>query len=288
MNAITRPLLAVGAAFLWALSALAEIPENFKTSNLVAWCVAHRWDSENRSPAERAALLSELGIGRIAYNWRDADNPDFEAEILECRKQGIEYFAFWNENEDAFALFEKHGLRPQIWKTCPSPNADTQAERVAAAARRMLPFAKRAKALGSPFGLYNHRNWGGHPDNLIAVCKELRRQGCDNVGIVYNFHHSHDEMDRFEEYLDAMLPYLLCINLNGMADKDTVNHKTLENKIIPVGSGRHEMAMIKSVIKSGYKGPIGILDHIESQDTAKSLRDNLEGLKSIPALMQDK
>ena len=48
------------------------------------------------------------------------------------------------------------------------------------------------------------------------------------------------------------------------------------------------MAMIKSVIKSGYKGPIGILDHIESQDTAKSLRDNLEGLKSIPALMQDK
>lgn len=102
-------------------------------------------------------------------------------EIRQCQAHGIDYFAFWNENEDAFALFEKYGMSPQIWKTYPSPKADTQEERIAAA-KRMLPFAKRAQELGSPFGLYNHRNWGGHPENLVAVCQALHQLGCDNVG----------------------------------------------------------------------------------------------------------
>lgn len=90
-------------------------------------------------------------------------------------KHGIEYFAFWNENEEAFKLFEKYGLQPQIWKISPPPKVDSQEEKVAAAAIRIMPFEKRAKELGSPFGLYNHLNWGGHPENLIAVYRELHR-----------------------------------------------------------------------------------------------------------------
>lgn len=254
---------------------------NFQTDNLVAWCVAHRWDTADRSPAERAAMLSELGVGRLAYNWTLQDNPQFEEEILQCQKHGIEYFAFWNENEEAFKLFEKYGLHPQIWKISPSPKADSQKEKIVAAAKQMLPFAKRAKELGSQFGLYNHLNWGGQPENLVAVCRELHRLGYDNVGIVYNFHHSHEEMDRFAEYLQLMKPYLLCLNLNGMAKKDTLIKGSLENKILPIGSGIYEEAMIRTVIDSGYDGPIGIIGHLPTQDAEKSLRDNLAGLKSI-------
>ncbi len=148
-----------GIAFAGTLSIFAALPANFEKDNLVAWCVAHRWDTADRSPAERAAMLSDLGVGRLAYNWTQQDNPDFEEEILQCRKHGIEYLAFWNEKEDAFKLFEKYGLQPQIWKISPSPKVDSQEEKVAEAARRMMPFAKRAKELGSPFGLYNHLNW---------------------------------------------------------------------------------------------------------------------------------
>ena len=89
----------------------AEIPSNLKTGNLAVWCVAHQWDSKDRSPAEGRKLLSELGIGRLVYNWRADDNPDFEEEILQCKKQRIE----------SFVLFEKYGMRPQIWKICPFP-----------------------------------------------------------------------------------------------------------------------------------------------------------------------
>ncbi len=257
----------------------AEVPSNFKPENLVAWCVAHQWDAMDRSPAERAALLSELGIGRLAYNWRPQDNSDFEEEILQCQKHGIEFFAFWNENETAFDLVKTYKLRPQIWKICPSPKADSQEERVAEAVNRLLPFARRAQELGCQFGLYNHLNWGGHPENLVAVCRELRRRGCDNAGIVYNFHHSHEEMDRFPEYLPLMQPYLLCLNLNGMAEKDTIVKGSLENKILPIGSGRYEAAMIQAIVDSGYDGPIGIIDHFPEVDSEKRLRENLGGLK---------
>ena len=53
-----------------------------------------------------------------------------------------------------------------------------------------------------------------------------------------------------------MLPYLLCINLNGMANKDTLKPKSLENKILPIGSGLYEKGMIQAIIESGYDGPI--------------------------------
>ena len=271
------------ASILYAASVatFAELPLNFQPENLVAWCVAHRWDAADRNPEERAQLLTELGIGRLAYNWRTQDNPQFEEEILLCKQTGIDFFAFWNENEEAFALFEKYDVHPQIWKTLQSPKEDSQEAKLEAAVKRMLPFAKRALELDCPFGLYNHGSWGGHPENLVDVCQALRNLGYDNVGIVYNFHHAHEEMDRFAEYLDLMLPYLLCINLNGMANKDTLKPKSLENKILPIGSGLYEKGMIQAIIESGYDGPIGVIDHLDNQDTEKSLRENLAGLESF-------
>ena len=135
--------------------------------------------------------------------------------------------------------------------------------------------------MGSKFGLYNHGGWGGEPSNLVAVCQAFHARGDTHVGIVYNFHHGHSHIDDFDQVLEEMKPYLLCLNLNGMADPDTVNEKTHENKIIPLGSGKHERAMIETVRESGYVGPIGILGHIAEQDVEKSLRDNLVGLEKL-------
>ena len=108
MNAILQRFkiihFVVGIAFAGTPSIFGELPANFGKDSLVAWCVVHRWDTADRSPAERAVMLSELGVGRLAYNWTQQDNPQFEEEILQCQKYGIEYFAFWNENEEAFRL----------------------------------------------------------------------------------------------------------------------------------------------------------------------------------------
>ncbi len=268
-----------GDVFAWQQPT--EAPESFSKENLVAWCIVP-FDAKNRDPAERAAMVSDLGLKRVAYDWRKEHVATFEQEILEYKKHGIEYFAFWSWHDDMAPLIKKHGIQPQIWRTCPSPNGDTQADRVRSAAAAVLPFAQKADELGLQFGLYNHGGWGGKPDNLIAVCNHLRSEhDLDNVGIVYNFHHAHDDIGSFAESLQQLKPNLLCLNINGMADADKVAANPAQFKILSIGHGKHERAMIATVVQSGYAGPIGILGHRKQMDVRVALQENLDGLEAI-------
>ena len=139
---------------------------------------------------------------------------------------------------------------------------------------------QKVKALNCQVGLYNHGGWGGQPENLVAVCKALcTAADTESVGIVYNFHHAHDDIPEFANSLKLMQPYLLCLNLNGMIDAEQV--VGIETKVLPIGSGTHEQSMIETVIKSGYSGPIGILDHRPDLDSEEALKANLEGLDRL-------
>lgn len=223
-------------------------------------------------------MLKELGITRCAYDWRAEHVPTFEQEVLEYKKQGIEFFAFWSVHDEAFELFQKHDLHPQIWQTLADPGSkasdQSQAARVDAAAKQLIALAKRTKAMGCKLGLYNHGGWGGEPENLVAVCQRLRELGQDHVGIVYNFHHAHERIDDWDASLKKMLPYLHCINLNGMND-------AAQPKILGIGKGTHELPMIRAILNSGYQGPIGILDHRGDLDARESLQENRDGLRWV-------
>ena len=163
-----KNLLCLG--LLCALAFQAQAADNFSKERLVAWCIVP-FDAKKRGPAARAQMLKRLGIKRVAYDWRAQHVKEFEEEILQYKKHGLEFFAFWSTHEEAFALFEKYKLHPQIWRTLPSPKADSQEARVVAAAKALLPLVTRTKQLGCKLGLYNHGGWGGEPANLVAVCK---------------------------------------------------------------------------------------------------------------------
>jgi sugar phosphate isomerase/epimerase len=248
--------------------------ELFRRDNLVAWCIVP-FDKKQRGPRERAEMLQRLGFRKVAYDWREKHVPTFEQEIRAYRQYGLEFYAFWGEHDQAFQLFEEHGLHPQIWITVPSPRKATQLEKVAAAVEALTPLLQRTLKLKCKLGLYNHGHWGGQPENMVAVCEALRRRAqTDQVGIVYNFHHAHDQIHNFEAAFTLIEPYLLCLNLNGMNDR-------AQPKILPIGQGRHEKQMIDIVIDSGYQGPIGILDHRNELDAEVSLRQNLDGLSRV-------
>jgi hypothetical protein len=252
--------------------AVAQDVKVFARSNLVAWCIVP-FDSKNRGPAERAELVKRLGFTKVAYDWRANHVATFEDEILQYRKRGIEYFAFWGTHDRAFELFAKYGLHPQIWQTLGSPNAPTQEERVALAAKQMLPLVERTAKMKCKLGLYNHGGWGGEPENLVAVCKLLHeRYKANHVGIVYNLHHGHGHIDDFDATLARMKPYLLCLNLNGMSAKGP--------KILQLGAGEADVNLLKIIAASGYSGPIGIIGHT-GDDVELRLRDNLDGLDWI-------
>ena len=61
-----------------------------------------------------------------------------------------------------------------------------------------------------------------------------------------------------------------------MADPSRVSGN--QNKILPIGQGVHELDMVREVLRQGYQGPIGILDHRSDLDAELSLTQNLKGL----------
>ena len=267
------------------LSWAAESGGIFAKDNLAAWCIVP-FDPANRTPAQRAEMLKKLGFTKLAYDWRDNHIPTFEDEILCLKKQGIEFFAHWTPPQQSpgyqpmMQLIEKYKLHPQLWMIAPAAEADSNEKRVEINGQALLPYVEDAKRLACTFALYNHGGWSGEPENMIAMVKWLRRHaGTENVGIVYNFHHGHEHLAKFPEAFQQMLPYLTCVNLNGM----TVGGP----KILPLGQGNEDLRMLKMIRDSGYHGPIGILDHRPEVDAEVSLRQNLDGLKKLLVEMGD-
>ncbi|MDG2391015.1 MAG: hypothetical protein P8M30_17040 [Planctomycetaceae bacterium] len=248
--------------------------------NLVAWCIVP-FDASKRGPEERAVMLKVLGLKKCAYDWRPEHVPTFEEEILAYKKHGIEFFAFWSVHEEAFKLFEKHQIHPQIWTMIPGPKGPSQAEKITQAVASLKPLAERTKQIDCPLSLYNHGGWQGEPANMVAVCQELRDAGYDHVGIVYNFHHGHEHIEDWPKLFKLMQPYLHCLNINGMNDN-------AQPKILKLGDGNHELEMLRVVQESGYDGPIGILDHQGNRDSKEVLAENLEGVEKLTPMLKAK
>ncbi len=271
-----RSLLAFVAAALLAHTSVARQPDAkpLDRGNLVAWCIVP-FDAKKRSPEERVAMLKKLGFKKYAYDWRAEHLPTFDREVVELQKAGIELSAIWfpaNLGADAQALLavvKKHKLKTQLWITMGEPGGKEQKDKVEAAAKIVRPIAEEAEKLGCTVALYNHGGWFGEPENQLAIIDHLKLK---NVGIVYNQHHGHDHLDRFPELLKKMLPHLYVLNLNGMV-KDG---EKLGKKILPLGQGDLDLGLLKVVVASGYKGPIGILGHT-NDDAEERLLDNLDG-----------
>ena len=256
-----------------------EAKKIFQPDRLVAWCIVP-FDVRKRTPSQRAEMINKLGMARVAYDWRVEHVPTFEEEIQQYKKHDIEFFAFWSWHDSLEPLITKYGIRPQIWLMLPGVSDKPESEKVQAAAEMLRPMVEKTAKLGLCLGLYNHGGWGGEPENLAAVCKYLRQhQNAEHVGIVYNFHHGHEHIARFPAAFAAVKPYLLCLNLNGMVDPSDLAGN--QNKILPIGKGVHEHDMIKEVLRQGYQGPIGILDHRSEVDARLSLKQNLDGLDAL-------
>jgi sugar phosphate isomerase/epimerase len=292
MHVQNRRLVRLAALGLFlcgaGLSALAVTPaaaaaaddDIFATNNLVAWCIVP-FDAKKRGPEERAQMLDRLGLKRLAYDWRDEHIATFDQEVETMQRHGIEVTAWWfpgGLNDTARKILdclERHQVKAQLWITMgdPAPQA-SQADKVQAAAAAVRPIAEAAGKIGCSVALYNHGGWFGEPENQVAIIEHLLMR---NVGIVYNFHHGHGHLARFPELMGKMQPHLLAINLNGMvADGDKVG-----KKILTLGEGDQDLTLLKTIRDSGWRGPVGILDHRPETDSEETLRANLAGLQRL-------
>ena len=258
----------------------ADIGGVFARDNLVAWCIVP-FDAQQRGPKERAAMLVRLGVRRVAYDWRDHHVPQWDEELEQYKRHGIELIAFWapNRHKEILELLKRHNVKAQLWVMGAEPAGETQAQRVEASAADIAPVAKLASEYGCTVGLYNHGGWFGQPENQVAIIDRLNADGVNNVGMVYNLHHGHEHVERFPGLMKLMKPHLMCLTVNGM--------KRGGPKILPVGQGDNDRAILEAIRDSGYAGPVAVLNHREEVDAEVGLRQNVEGLKKLLEEMKD-
>lgn len=286
---IAGTVLAATIAAVGAFSADKPLQKSiFAKDNLIAWCIVP-FDAAHRGPVERAQMLKRLGITMLAYDWRDKDIPTFDQEVDALKEYGIKLQAFWltsgpdpaSENgvRAVLDLLKRRNVKTEIWYMYRPPagfDALPQDEKVAQVTKAVKYLAGEAQKLQCKVGIYNHGGWYGEPENELAILKAV---GMPNVGLVYNFSHGHEQIDRFPAFFPRILPHLLAVNINGMKKEGP--------RVITVGEGSSELDMLKLVRSSGYKGPIGILNESTERDAEVGLKGNMAGLQKMLRAMGD-
>ncbi len=253
--------------------------------NFFPWCIV-AYDSKERTPEERVALLSNLGFTKYAYDWRDHHLDDMSTEMSLMKEAGIETIAVWlwlNASRDSvghlsmankrvFEILQNTNTETTIWMSM-SPNffEDLSQSEAMKKGREFVQFiADEARKINCSVALYNHTGWFADTSNQIEIIEALPTH---DIRIVYSFHHAQADAERFSEIAGKIAPHLVAVNLGGVKKEGP--------KIITISEGDFEKDMIDQLIKVGYKGPWGILDHVEGKDAREVLRANIEGLRSL-------
>ena len=264
-----------------------KTPDPFAQGNLHAWAY-EEYDSVQRTPDERAQVLQQLGISRAGYIARDpARVAEFEAYVIAYQKYGIQLVAAWTPLHTDKPLDEphvrtfldvvrRHNLKLQWWFTLEHMEEHQEGERIERAAAQIRQLIPAAKSISCDLVLYGHGrdHWFTQIENQIAVIERVKRDAPSaRLGIVYNFHQSHAQMDRLKDVFPRLKPYLSAVNLDGMRAEGP--------QIITLGQGDREAGMIKIIRESGWTGCVGIISHNRKVDARVSLQQNLEGLRAV-------
>ena len=257
--------------------------------NIYAWCIVP-YDSLERSPEERINMLKGLGIKKYAYDWREKHLSSMAEELRLAKRNGIDVNAIWlwidvnsdtidglsSSNKKVFNIIEEVGYKGQLWVGINDNFLEnlSDVESVKKGAEMIAFLSKKANALDCKVALYNHGGWFGEPKNQIKIINALPNE---ELGIVYNFHHAHEQIEVFPELVTMMLPFLWNVNLNGLRKEGP--------KILTIGEGDYEKEMIAILLEKGYKGDFGILGHVEDADVQIILKANLNGLKKLTILV---
>ena len=284
---ILSKLFALSVLIVYLQSCESSQKELININEVSAWCIIG-FDSLDRSPSQRIALLNEMGLKKYGYNRGKGEYGQLKEEFRLAKDNDIEVtsvFVWLNakndsvghlsdSNEELLSHLKDVEQKPAIWVSFNNnffENLDDkEATKVAV---EMIEYVNsRAEDLGCNVALYNHTGWFGNPQNQVEIIKEMDH---DNISIVYNFHHAHNDAEKYRKNFELLMPYLSFVNLNGV--------KKDGPKILDIGKGDFEYDMIKYLKEKGYGGPWGILGHVKTEDVKVVLERNIKGLKLLNA-----
>jgi hypothetical protein len=271
-----------------ALCQAIQTKDVFAKGNLLAWNFI-AFDSAHRTPLEQVQMLKRLGIQRMGIEWSRSGIQSFDQEIVAMRENHIAIQGFWvrgnmypERNKPTavdgdvalvLATLKRNQLSTQIWDPFDADDefmALSEPERLKRATDAVRYVARRAAQIHCSVAIYSHGGWMGEPENELEVVKQV---GMPNVGIVYDYEHARPQMNRFPEFFPKLVPHLWAVILNGMQDGGP--------PVITVGDGDRDLELTRVICGSGYRGPIGLINHDDNRDAEVGLRMNMEGLKKL-------
>jgi len=277
-----------------ALCQVAQNTDVFAKGNLFAWNFI-AFGSMHRTPLEQVQMLKGLGIRRMGIEWGGVHVQSFDQEIAAMRENQIAIEGFWvrgnmypERNKPAaadgdvdlvLATLKRNKLSTQIWDPFDADQeflSLSEPERTKRAVEAVRYVARGAAKIHCSVAIYSHGGWMGEPENELEV---VRQVGMTNVGIVYDYEHARPQMNRFPEFFPKLVPHLWAVILNGMQDGGP--------PVITVGDGDRDLDMLRVIYKSGYHGPIGLINHDQKRDAEIGLRLNMEGLKKLLVQLDD-
>ncbi len=150
-------------------------------------------------------------------------------------------------------------------------------EKIAAEVVRIKRIVEVAAEYGCTVALYPHNSWFGVPDNLVAIIEQLRAEGVAGVGMVYNFHHArdedHDDTRDFPALWARIKPHVVALTVTGLR---------FEGQFCYPSQGDSEVAMMRTIQESGWRGPIGLTAEMGG-DAEVTLRNYRRGIEWISA-----
>jgi len=155
--------------------------------------------------------------------------------------------------------------------------AEEQEQRVKQEAYRIEALVRLAAPYGCSIELYNHNGWFGMEQNQLAIINRLEVLGVPGVGMVYNFSHSrdslHDDSKDFPLLWEMIKKHVVAINITGMH---------WEGKEVFPSQGDSELAMMRTIQDSGWKGRVGLIAE-KGGDAAVTLSNYKIGLDWLAA-----
>jgi len=259
--------------------------ELFKVDEVSPWCIIG-FDSLNRTPDQRIAMLKQMGFTKYGFNKGTGDLSTMKDEFKLAKENNIEItsiFLWLNANRDSIGKLSSMNqelltnlaeieTKPTIWLSF-SDNffEELTHEQSITLSIKMIEFVKiEADELGCELALYNHHGWFGNPHNQVEILEKLNQ---DSISMVYNFHHAQEYVDDFPVIAKKIKPYLSYVNLNGVKKEGP--------QILAIGQGDHEFEMVRLLLDEGYNGPWGILGHIKTEDVQQVLEGNIDGLNLL-------
>lgn len=254
----------------------------FEVSQVSPWCIIG-FDSLDRTPEQRIAMLEEMGFTKYGFNKGKGDLTTMKREFQLAKEHEIEIpsvFLWLNAKRDSVGTLSAANLelltnlkeidqKPTLWVSF-SDNfyKNTSHEEAVKLSIDMIRYVQtQASQIGCEIALYNHHGWFGNPYHQLEILERIKDP---KLTMVYNFHHAQEYVDQFPDIAHKIVPYLSYVNLNGVKKEGP--------QIIPIGQGNFELQMVQTLLDEGYTGPWGILGHIKTEDVKKVLQENIDGM----------